>query len=60
MCLSNVFVRAISYEVTYSKNEYDEYGGASYSNYLLDAMESDISIMVSDATLSVSIYWAIL
>ena len=31
--------------ITYSKNEYDEYGGASYSNYLLDAMESDISIM---------------
>lgn len=31
--------------ITYSKNEYDEYGGASYSNYLLDAMESDIAIM---------------
>lgn len=31
--------------ITYSKNEYDEYGGASYNNYLLDAMESDIAIM---------------
>lgn len=31
--------------ITYSKNLYDEYGGASYSNYLLDVTESDIAMM---------------
>ena len=31
--------------ITYSKNEYGEYGGASYSNYLVDASEADIASM---------------
>lgn len=31
--------------VTYSKNEYTEYGGASMNDYLLDVSEDDISCM---------------
>lgn len=31
--------------ITYSKNEYGEYGGASYNDYLVDASETDIASM---------------
>ena len=31
--------------ITYSKNEYGEYGGASFNDFLLDASETDIASM---------------
>lgn len=31
--------------ITYSKNEYAEYGGASFNDYLVDATDSDIASM---------------